>query len=349
MDALVDVGLRSRYLRSMKELQERATPGLHDAAKRFLGQRLPDGRRACDLGAGTGAWAGQLMAMGFDVMAVDLDTSQWRGQGPVAAVDLNACDFASKIPGSFNLVTAIEVIEHMEAPVRFLRNVQRLLAPLGVALLTTPNMDSLPARVKFAVKGTLRQMDRWSDPTHISPIFLDLLHRQYLPRAGLELVERALYPEAGFVNGRSAYTKVLAPFGPLLAVGRNRRRQPSVAIANVVRQLGELRRACKPRLPREGSRSSPGPKLVGLAIGRWRSTFADRLSDLQPEVPDGTRGNQAAPTDALARVGVGIEFLSAPSLCDGTSPALRRQLRGPLVPEERPLGSQTRPGRAHRR
>ena len=105
----------------------------------------------------------------------------------------------------FELVTAVEVIEHLESPVRFLRNVRRLLSPGGAAVITTPNVENAPARVKFLLTGRLRMMDQAGDPTHISPIFFDLFVRQYLPRAGLRLERHSLYPASGYKVTRARY------------------------------------------------------------------------------------------------------------------------------------------------
>jgi hypothetical protein len=41
-------------------------------------------------------------------------------------------------------------------------------------------------------------MDDHSEPTHISPIFFDLLRRQFLPRAGLRLREHLVFPPNGY-------------------------------------------------------------------------------------------------------------------------------------------------------
>ena len=152
-----------------------------------------------DLGAGPGAMTERLLASGCEVTAVDLDARGYGATAPHVSLDFNQADFAAKIgPGSFDVATAVEVIEHVESPISFLRNIGRLLSANGVAIITTPNVDSVPARIKFLLSGKIRIMDEQSDPTHISPIFIDLLRRQFLNRAGVKLRERGLFPPHGF-------------------------------------------------------------------------------------------------------------------------------------------------------
>jgi len=182
--------------------------GLHDfVADRVLERYARTGVRAVDLGAGPGAMAARLRSFGCDVLAVDRDLTDFEAELPHVSLDFDQPDFASQLGlTSFGLVTAIEVIEHVESPIGFLRNIGRLLAPGGVAVLTTPNVDSLPARSKFLLKGKIRTMDEYSDPTHISPVFFDLLQRQFLPRAGLQLREHLVYPTNGYQLTRKAIT-----------------------------------------------------------------------------------------------------------------------------------------------
>jgi SAM-dependent methyltransferase len=196
-------------------IDERAYPGLHDAAFAVLEAQRG---RALDLGTGAGGMAQRLADAGMRVDAADIDPSYFAAQGvDFHTVDLNAPAFADELPGPYDVVTAIEVIEHLENPIAFLRNVARLLAPTGVALLTTPHMESITARGKFLLKGQLRAMDAWGDPTHISPMFRDLLVNRYLPAAGLRLARDETYPKKGFVGGNKIYERALAPFGALLA------------------------------------------------------------------------------------------------------------------------------------
>jgi SAM-dependent methyltransferase len=153
----------------------------------------------------------------MEVVAVDVNRDGFKANVPFISLDLNASDFAGRLgAGTFDLVTATEVIEHVESPIGFLRNVRRLLRTGGVAIMTTPNVDNAPARVKFLLTGRLRMMDDRGDPTHISPIFVDLLVRQYLPRAGLSLVGRLLYPSNGYRASRSQYALLLRLLGRLL-------------------------------------------------------------------------------------------------------------------------------------
>ena len=181
-------------------LRTTTNSGLHDfVGERVLARYARPGVRAADLGAGPGAMAARLRSFGCDVVAVDRDANGFEAKVPHVSLDFDQTDFASQIgAAAFGLVTAIEVIEHVESAIGFLRNVGHLLAPKGVAVLTTPNVDSLPARSKFFLKGKIRTMDEHGEPTHISPVFLDLLQRQFLPRAGLRLREHLVFPPNGY-------------------------------------------------------------------------------------------------------------------------------------------------------
>lgn len=180
-------------------------PGLHQfVLEQVFPRYFCVGQRAVDLGAGTGALALRLRELGWDVVAADCNPAGYHAGIPFVEIDFNQQDFASKLgPGRFSLITSVEVIEHVENPIGFLRNMGRLLRSDGVAVLTTPNVDSTPARIKFLFRGTIRMMDAHSEKTHITPIFWDLLTRQYLPRAELKLLEHQLYPTRGYQMTRA--------------------------------------------------------------------------------------------------------------------------------------------------
>lgn len=186
----------------LPRLEERALAGLHDfLMASVLPRFMTPGIRAIDLGGGSGSLGAKLWRMGIHVTAVERHTEGFKAEIPLVAMDLNLPDIATALgPGLFDLVLAVEVIEHLESPVGFLRNIRRLLKPNGLAIVTTPNVENPLARFGFLFGGRVRMMDERGDPAHISPIFLDLLKRKYLPSAGLTLVERYAYPAKGYIS-----------------------------------------------------------------------------------------------------------------------------------------------------
>jgi SAM-dependent methyltransferase len=164
------------------QLAQCALAGLHDAVLRFLTTHFPAHSTILDCGAGTGAWAAALTARGYsDVHALDLCADAYRAGAPFAAIDLNSL-FAESVSGAFgprlyDLITAIEVIEHLESPSLFLRQCRQLLASTGALLVTSPNPESAPARLTFLATGRLRHFDLHGDPSHITPLFPALLAR----------------------------------------------------------------------------------------------------------------------------------------------------------------------------
>jgi 2-polyprenyl-3-methyl-5-hydroxy-6-metoxy-1,4-benzoquinol methylase len=181
------------------QLAQCALAGLHDAALRFLTAHFDTGSAILDCGAGSGAWTTALGARGYsDLHAIDRNAEAFRARTPFAPVDLNA-RFADAVAGAFgprlyDLITAIEVIEHLESPSLFLRECRRLVAPNGALLLTSPNPESAPARLMFLATGRLRHFDLHGDPTHITPMFPALLAR-IAPACGFTLESIVPIPE----------------------------------------------------------------------------------------------------------------------------------------------------------
>lgn len=175
---------------SVSTLAEIATPGLHEEVYSHLQSILefPEGP-VLDLGAGTGAWSDRLLQHGWKpVEALDQNPMQFRGNARFVQGDLDK-DFPMLFEfAKFRLITALEVIEHLENTAEFLRRCKVLMAKEGVLLLTTPNIESMPGRIKFLLQGRLRHFDSQGDPTHISPIHTFLLKR-LAKRAGLSVIE----------------------------------------------------------------------------------------------------------------------------------------------------------------
>lgn len=191
-------GYPSTTMTTWQELEALALAGTHEYLREMILPSLPVGR-ALDLGAGSGRFSLILKEAGYDVLAVEQNRARFIADVPLREdVDLNHGNFADRLPGPFDLVVAIEVLEHLENPISFLRSVRTLLGPTGAALITTPNVDSLAARLRFAFSGTIRSFNDAGEATHITPVFYDLCVRRWMPQAGLRLTSYRTYPEHGY-------------------------------------------------------------------------------------------------------------------------------------------------------
>jgi SAM-dependent methyltransferase len=160
-------------LPTLADSAERANPGLHDHVADELVRLAPDrNSRLLDLGCGTGAFLRRLAASGYrHLTGIDIKTPS-AADGAIRYIE---CDLDHPWPiesGAIDLVLAIEAIEHVENVGTMLQEASRVLRPGGCLLLTTPNVHSVEARLRFLLLAQLKQFDALGDPTHVSPLFL---------------------------------------------------------------------------------------------------------------------------------------------------------------------------------
>lgn len=191
-------------------LAERTVEGLHDS---LVSELSGLARRAAilDVGCGTGAWLARLKSRGFvDLSGVDLGEAPLLEGVAFRNVDLDREDlsFGQK---RFDFITAIEVLEHVQNIGLVMGHLARALSAHGKLLVTTPNLHSLRARVRFMLSNRLPYFDEKSDPTHVSPIYLPLLQKVARPH-GLFLEKAWTYPSKGtlvFSHGINALASVV--------------------------------------------------------------------------------------------------------------------------------------------
>ncbi len=161
-----------------------------------------------DVGAGTGAFSEKLRSEGFDVTACDINPANFKSEGITCKkADLNQTfPFAD---AEFDYVVAAEVIEHVENPWFFLREIHRIIKPGGTVVLSTPNLHNWYVRLYFALTSRLFNfMSSYEKIGHITPIFAWNLERM---AEGRFLVEK-ITTSHSIVPG----TNVSLPFSGLL-------------------------------------------------------------------------------------------------------------------------------------
>jgi 2-polyprenyl-6-hydroxyphenyl methylase/3-demethylubiquinone-9 3-methyltransferase len=102
-----------------------------------------EGKRALDVGCGAGLLTEPLRRLGAEVTGIDASPEVIAVAREHAArmgleIDYRAGD-VQDLEGQFDLITAMEVIEHVAEPAAFIKSLARRLAPDGLLLMSTPN------------------------------------------------------------------------------------------------------------------------------------------------------------------------------------------------------------------
>jgi SAM-dependent methyltransferase len=180
------------------KLTERAQGGLHEHIEQILSKYTSSNDMPLlDVGAGTGAFLLRLKKAGYtNLSGVDIAVPKIEIDG-VSFFELDLDTGLMPFPdSSIMMITCIEIIEHIESQGHFIKELVRILKPEGSLIITTPNLHSLEARLRFLLNGKLKQFDEKGDPTHISPLFLYPFSK-ILDRYNLSITEAWGFPTDG--------------------------------------------------------------------------------------------------------------------------------------------------------
>ena len=175
------------------------------------------GKTALDVGCGAGLLAEPLARMGAAVTGVDaapenIAAARAHAAGQGLGIDYHAGELAALPPATFDLVTSMEVVEHVADPAAFIAELAARLAPGGLMILSTPNRTALSKLLLVEAAERIGAVPRgthdWGQ--FLKPEELTAL----LAAAGLEVVDRTgLAPSAarGFkLGGSEALNYLLA-------------------------------------------------------------------------------------------------------------------------------------------
>ena len=179
-----------------KRLKEYAQPGFHFYLARELSNLIPslqNDTKILDVGCGTGAWLNRLGDLGFNnLCGIDIDASKFAAsKKKLLKRNIDWEDW--NLNERFELITAIEVLEHLENIGFFLNSITRYLESNGYLLITTPNVHSLENRLCFLLFEQMPGFHDKGEPTHVYPLLIKAFTR-LLPRYKLKIVKIWGYP-----------------------------------------------------------------------------------------------------------------------------------------------------------
>ena len=129
------------------------------------------GRSAIDVGCGAGLLAEPLARLGARVTALDaaaenVAVARAHAEAVGLAIDYRNVDVGTLQGETFDLVTSMEVIEHVTDPAAFVAALERTLAPGGLMLLSTPNRTPLSRLMLVEAAERLGQVPRGTHDWH---------------------------------------------------------------------------------------------------------------------------------------------------------------------------------------
>jgi SAM-dependent methyltransferase len=134
-----------------------------------------------DLGAGRGNFTAYLLATGYRAIAIDIDENDYKhaGYSDAPFVAANVDESLPLDRESSSGCVAIEVLEHLEAPLRALRQMADATVVGGFIILSTPNVMSWGSRLELLIRGhhELFGDHEYETNGHISPLSLVQLTR----------------------------------------------------------------------------------------------------------------------------------------------------------------------------
>lgn len=146
--------------------------------RRFISLLATEARgKLLDVGAGTGAFSQKLKSEGFSVTACDQNPDNFLARN-IRCEKANLNETFPFADAEFDTVVSSEVIEHIENPWFFMRELYRITKPGGAVIISTPNVHNWYVRLYFLMTSKLYNfLSSYEKIGHITPVFVWNLQR----------------------------------------------------------------------------------------------------------------------------------------------------------------------------
>ena len=166
-----------------------------------------------DIGCGKGEFLSVVNKLYTNIKLLGCDLYDYSKSIPKEAswYQMNLDEDNTDKIGQHDIVTAIEVIEHLENPRSFIKLYSQNIKPGGYLILTTPNIESITSIFSFIFRGYHSAFGPKSYPAHITPIAAYDLNNMIKETEGLNLVSHYYIPN-GRIPGLGLKWHKILPF-----------------------------------------------------------------------------------------------------------------------------------------
>lgn len=181
---------------------------LGDVRGRFLQKHIGSGKNVLDIGCRDGALT-RCFVEGNQVVGVDIDSAALENARKDLGIETKQMDLLDAWgfeDGTFDVVVACEILEHLYYPADIVEKISRVLAPGGMLVGSVPNAFSLKNRLRYLRLS--KKHTPLSDPTHINHFTVQELEGML-----------ATHLESVHVEGYGRYQKLASAFPQACAFG----------------------------------------------------------------------------------------------------------------------------------
>lgn len=173
--------------------------GLHEKALELCELNIPKGSFILELGSGSGAFTKRLIDSGYQVISCDIDPAGYALETNAIKIDLNL-DFSSHFSEfDFKAIVCLEIIEHLENPQHFLRELFKLSKIDTKVFISFPNVYLHSSIRNFLFTGQFASWNKnqYWDMGH-QTILTDWLFEAHCKKYGFKVLNKMFVAEMDF-------------------------------------------------------------------------------------------------------------------------------------------------------